>query len=77
MTIRLDARKLHYSAMTVTAISTDSLSYSVDYPQGGGSSATVGVGLGGSSFGFTGSPMIQVGLTLVDGRPALVLQTDT
>lgn len=74
--IPLDAKTLHYSSMRVTAISADSLSYSVAYPGGGGASSTVGVGLGGSAFGFQGGPMIRVGLTLVDGKPALVLQRD-
>ena len=73
-TIPLDAGKFHYSSMRVTAISADSLSYSVSYPNGGSASSTVGVGLAGSSFGFRGSPAVEVGLTLVDGKPALVLQ---
>jgi hypothetical protein len=73
-TIPLDAGKFHYSSMRVTAISADSLSYSVAYPQGGGAQSSVGPGLGGGSFGFRGSPSIEVGLTSVGGKPALVLQ---
>ena len=72
--IRLNAEKLHYSSMRVTAISAKRLSYSVTYPQGGGAQASVGPGLAGSTFGFRGFPAIEVGLTLVDGKPALVLQ---
>jgi hypothetical protein len=60
--------------MMVTAISAESLSYSVTYPQGGGAQSTIGVGLAGSSFGFRGFPSIEVGLTLIGGKPALVLQ---
>jgi hypothetical protein len=37
--------------------------------------ATIGVGLGHAGFGFQGRPSVQIGLTLVDGNPALVLQT--
>ncbi|WP_344415172.1 hypothetical protein [Amycolatopsis minnesotensis] len=72
----MDAKALHYSSMRVTAISADGLSYTVAYPGGGGASSSVGVGLGGSAFGFQGGPSIRVGLTLVDGKPALVLQRD-
>jgi hypothetical protein len=72
--IPLDAKRFHYSSMRVTAISAQSLTFTVDYPQGGGSSSTIGPGLANGSFGFRGSPLIEVGLTLVDGNPALVLQ---
>ncbi|ALG08498.1 hypothetical protein AOZ06_17655 [Kibdelosporangium phytohabitans] len=73
-TVRLDAAKLHYTSMRVTAISADSLTYNVSYPGGGGTTATVGQGVGGSAFSFQGFPKVEVGLTLVDGKPALVLQ---
>jgi hypothetical protein len=73
-TISLDAKRFHYSSMRVTSISVESLSFSVSYPQGGGAQSSIGPGLGGASFGFRGSPSIEVGLTLVDGKPALVLQ---
>ena len=72
--IPLNAKKLHYSSMRVTAISTKSLTYKVPYPGGGGAQSTIGVGLGSSTFGFRGSPTVEVGLTLVKGKPALVLQ---
>ncbi|WP_198958220.1 hypothetical protein [Amycolatopsis sp. KNN50.9b] len=73
-TIPLDAKRFHYSSMRVTAFSADSLSFAVTYPQGGGTQSSIGPGLGSASFGFRGSPSIEVGLTLVDGKPALVLQ---
>ncbi|WP_157358855.1 hypothetical protein [Amycolatopsis sp. ATCC 39116] len=73
-TIPLDAARFHYASMRVTAISADGLTFSVTYPQGGGAQSSIGPGLGGASFGFRGSPSIEVGLTLVDGKPALVLQ---
>lgn len=76
-TIALDAGKFHYPSMRVTAISASSLSFSVAYPGGGGSESSVGPGLGGASFGFRDFPSIEVGLTLVDGKPALVLQPGT
>jgi hypothetical protein len=72
--VPLDAQRFHYSAMRVTAISADSLAFSVVYPQGGGAQSSIGPGLGGASFGFRGSPSIEVGLTQVGGKPALVLQ---
>lgn len=72
--IPLDAQRFHYSTLRVTAISADSLSFVVPYPQGGSAQSTIGPGLGAASFGFRGSPSIEVGLTLVDGKPALVLQ---
>lgn len=72
--IPLNAKTLHYSSMRVTAISAKSLSYTVNYPQGGGAQSTIGVGLAGSSFGFRGFPSIEVGLRVVGGKPALVLQ---
>lgn len=72
-TIRLDAKKLHYPSMRVTAISADSLTYQVTYPGGGGATSTVGPG-GRGAFSFQGFPKIEVGMTLVDGKPALVLQ---
>ncbi|MGK3203649.1 hypothetical protein [Amycolatopsis sp. MEPSY49] len=73
-TIPLDAAKFHYSSLRVTAISADSLTFSVAYPQGGGAESSIGPGLGGASFGFRGSPSIEVGLTQAGGKPALVLQ---
>ncbi|KDN21915.1 hypothetical protein DV20_13445 [Amycolatopsis rifamycinica] len=73
-TIPLDAGKFHYSSLRVTAISADSLAISVRYRQGGGAQSSIGPGLGGASFGFRGSPSIEVGLTQVGGKPALVLQ---
>lgn len=72
--IPLNAKKLHYSSMRVTAISKKSLTYQVPYPGGGGAQSTIGVGIGSSTFGFRGSPTVEVGLTLVKGKPALVLQ---
>ena len=72
--VPLNAKKFHYSSMRVTAISTKSLTYKVPYPGGGGAQSTIGVGLGSSTFGFRGSPTVEVGLTLVKGKPALVLQ---
>ena len=72
--IRLNAKKLYYSSMLVIAISAKELSYSVTYPRGGGARASVGPGLAGSTFGFRGFPAVEVGLTLVGGKPALVLQ---
>jgi hypothetical protein len=73
-TIPLDFGKLHYTSMNITAISADSLSYTVPYPEGGGAGQTIGVGLNGGSFGFRGDPSVEVGLMLVGGKPALVLQ---
>ncbi|MET0496339.1 MAG: hypothetical protein ABW000_24695 [Actinoplanes sp.] len=72
--IPLNVKKFHYSSMRVTAISKKSLTYLVPYPGGGGAQSTIGVGLGGSTFSFRGSPAVEVGLTLVKGKPALVLQ---
>jgi predicted small lipoprotein YifL len=74
-TIPLDAAKFHYPSMQVTAISADSLSYTVTYPGGGGAASTIGPGLNGSSFSFQNLPAVEVGLTLVNGEPALVLQS--
>ena len=71
--IPLNAKKLHYSAMRVTAVSTESLSYTVAYPGGGGVQASVGPG-GASTFGFREFPTITVSLTVVGGKPALVLK---
>ncbi|MFI9388838.1 hypothetical protein [Kutzneria sp. NPDC052558] len=73
-TIPLDNKTFHYPSMTVTAISADSLTYSLTIPEGGGASTTIGPGLAGGSFGFRDSPSIEVGLTVVDGTPALILQ---
>jgi hypothetical protein len=73
-TIPLDATKLYYPAMRVTAVSTTSLTYTVTYPRSGGSESTIGVGTGTGGFGFQGFPTVEVGLTLVAGQPALVLQ---
>ena len=73
-TIPLDAATFYYPSMQVTAISADSLSYAVAYPHGGGVQSTVGVGLGGGGFGFREFQAIKVGLAVVDGAPALVLQ---
>ena len=71
--IPLNAKKLHYSAMRVTEVSTESLSYTVAYPGGGGVQASVGPG-GGSTFGFRGFPSVTVSLAVVGGKPALVLK---
>lgn len=73
-TIPLDAKKFYYSSLRVTAISADSLSFSVADAHGGDSEVSIGPGLGGLSFGFGDSPSLEVGLTTVDGKPALVLQ---
>lgn len=72
--VPLDSKKLHYDAIRVTAVRPESLSYTVDYPGSGGSDFTMGPGLNQSSFGFGGSPLVEVGLILVGSRPALVLQ---
>jgi hypothetical protein len=75
-TIPLDATKLYYPAIRVTDISADNLTYSVTYPGGGyAGEATIGVGLGRAAFAVQGRPSVQVGLILVNGNPALVLQT--
>ncbi|KOX21424.1 hypothetical protein ADK67_27560 [Saccharothrix sp. NRRL B-16348] len=73
-TIPLDAATFYYPSVQVTAISAASLTYRVVYPHGGEIQSTVGLGLGGAGFGFREFPAIRVGLALVDGVPALVLQ---
>ncbi|MEU4742457.1 hypothetical protein AB0G02_18610 [Actinosynnema sp. NPDC023658] len=72
--VPLDAATFYYSSMHVTEISPDTLSYYVPYPDGGGTQSTIGAGLGSGEFGFQGQPSIRVGLVVVDGTPALVLQ---
>ncbi|ONI86163.1 hypothetical protein ALI22I_25995 [Saccharothrix sp. ALI-22-I] len=58
----------------MTSISAESLSYSVAFPHSGGIQASVGPSLGGGTFGFRDFPAIDVGLLVVDGTSALVLQ---
>nr|WP_042191073.1 hypothetical protein [Kibdelosporangium sp. MJ126-NF4]CEL19826.1 hypothetical protein [Kibdelosporangium sp. MJ126-NF4] len=73
-TVRLNVKTVGYSAIRVTAISTTSLTVNVGFPGGGSGTSTMGLGIGTGSFGTTGLPRLEVGLTTVDGKPALVLQ---
>lgn len=70
----MNAEKFHYSSMQVTSISAESLTFNVPYPGGGGATTTIDRGLDGGSFSYRDLPSIEVGLMLVHGKPALVLQ---
>lgn len=73
-TVPLDGKKLGYPSIRVTAISTEKLTFTVRGSEGGSTTMSFGPGIGNGKLGISATSALEVGLTTVDGKPALVLQ---
>lgn len=69
--IRLNAKKYYYPEMSIVAIDAKSITYTVDYPHGGGAQQVLGPG-GGGGFGFRSYPSVKVTLVSIKKGTALV-----
>lgn len=71
VTIPLDKKRYYYPKFAITAVTSNQVSYRVDYPQGGHAEQRLSVG-NESSFGFRSHPQVNVRLVSIAGKKAVI-----